>query len=298
MSSIVLELQQMATDSSHDIANLLRRAKLVAVKLKLDDFRQWIDHELNGYGYNAVPEYRKVHAQLFANNPCRGLIPFMVEDPKIADLAHNVELIEPISSLIHLLANYDSKQGPLKFPFPPPLKKVLMEIQLGGIALEPVRVVTPNAVAAILDAVRTTILEWSLALEEQGILGDEIQFSEDEKQKAASTTEIHIGNFQGTIGDIANSNVTQNLHMEVSKGDFDSLKKHLLQHDVLMEDVDELQEALEAEPTPEPSGSFGKRVSGWIGKMVGKAASGAWEVGMTAASDLLSSGIRSYYGLQ
>lgn len=49
MSKIVIELQQEALKSDFDILNLLRKAYLVARKLKLNEFEKWIDSELNGY---------------------------------------------------------------------------------------------------------------------------------------------------------------------------------------------------------------------------------------------------------
>ncbi|WP_440248046.1 AbiTii domain-containing protein [Catenibacterium faecis] len=43
-----------------DIVNVLRNAHLIAVKLKLSDFDQWIQYKLNGYpNKESCPEYRK-----------------------------------------------------------------------------------------------------------------------------------------------------------------------------------------------------------------------------------------------
>ena len=49
MGSIVLELQNEIVSSNCDVVNILRKAHLIASKLKLADFDQWIKHELNGY---------------------------------------------------------------------------------------------------------------------------------------------------------------------------------------------------------------------------------------------------------
>ena len=85
--SIILELQQAATSSDVDILNLLRKAYLVARKLKLRDFTKLIDHEMNGYGEDDdTPQYRYHQGPLVISNPYNGEI-----------LALNSRLLKPIS---------------------------------------------------------------------------------------------------------------------------------------------------------------------------------------------------------
>lgn len=62
-------------------------------------------------------------------------------------------------------------------------------------------------------------------------------------------------------------------------------------------DIKELGKAVEAEPSLNESRSFGPRVSGWLAKMCGKAASGAWNIGLAAAGRILAKLIAMYYGL-
>ena len=78
--SIVLELQRMATDSSVDVGELLRKALVVATKLELTEFRDWIMHELNGYGESEVPSYRHCRCEIRCRNPYYGLIPVIIQD--------------------------------------------------------------------------------------------------------------------------------------------------------------------------------------------------------------------------
>lgn len=47
MAGIVLDLQKEILSPNCDIVNVLRNAHLIAVKLKLSDFDQWIQYELN-----------------------------------------------------------------------------------------------------------------------------------------------------------------------------------------------------------------------------------------------------------
>lgn len=48
MEGIVLELEREALDENVSIEVLLRKAYLVARKLKLTDFEEWINNEQNG----------------------------------------------------------------------------------------------------------------------------------------------------------------------------------------------------------------------------------------------------------
>ena len=61
MSSLIEELQRDALDSSVQVADLLRKALVVATKLKLDEFRQWAERELEGYDKVDLPSYREFY---------------------------------------------------------------------------------------------------------------------------------------------------------------------------------------------------------------------------------------------
>ena len=292
---LVLQLQQLATDNDTDVTELLRKALLVATKLGLQSFRDWVNQELHGYGTSDVPEYRHVNAELKVRNPVRGgLIPFLIEDRKIMEqLCIDVPVQESVGSLVDLLQNQRG-DGSLWISLHPQLKATLMRMQDGFAPLEPVRIVGRNQFAAIVDAVRTTILDWSLQLEADGVMGEGMTFSAEEKQRAQNIT---IENFQGIIGDVSGSAVTQNLQMSVRKGDLPSLRGYLTEHGVGAEDIDDLERAINADPTPTSSASFGGEVSAWVGKMVSKAATGAWQIGIGTAGGFLSKALGAYYGL-
>lgn len=49
MKGIVIQLQEEALSNESDILSLLRKAYLIARKLKLQEFQAWISSEQNGY---------------------------------------------------------------------------------------------------------------------------------------------------------------------------------------------------------------------------------------------------------
>ncbi len=186
-------------DGGSDVVDLLRKALVVATKLQLNEFRQWVEWELRGYGSSPVPEYRRVHVQLRAYNPYHGWIPVILEDPETARAASLAETGQSVPEIQELLAKCGQKTQ-VMMPLDPGVARKLMD---GAAApFEPTRLVDTSQLAGILHAVRNTILEWSLRLEASGILGEGMTFSDDERERASSTQTINIQSFHGVLGDV------------------------------------------------------------------------------------------------
>src|SRR4029434_9490724 len=84
---------------------------------------------------------------------------------------------------------------------------------------------------------------------------------------------------------------------QVIAGDADGLRRFLAEQGVEAADVAELERALAEDQKPKAGQPLGKRVSGWIGQMVSKAASGAWKITTSSAADILTAAVRAYYNL-
>ncbi len=293
--SLILEIQQIAMDSTIEVTDLLRKALLVSKKLGLQDFQEWIGCELYGYKDKKVPFYRKVRAELRVRNPYNGLIPFYFHDSELANTFLNISLVQPIGSIVDLIkSNKPDSTGPIA-RLSPEQEKFLLETQ-GEFSLPPVRTISINQLTTLVDIVRTKILEWALDLESQGILGEGLTFSALEKVKASSTTSISIENFQGILGNVENSTVAQNLDLSINKGDFESLQKELKKLGIEQNDINELKAAFKNEPEIKKKENFGEKVGTWIGKMVQKAAIGSWDISVTVAGNILATLIAKYYG--
>jgi AbiTii len=292
---IVLQLQEIASGSDHGVADLLRKALVVASKLQLPEFKDWILNELNGYTEpSALPDYRSIRGDLRAQNPYQGLIPFIINNLEIRKTVNLIRIRESITSIEQLVTTQPG--GEICYYFAPEQEAALMKMQ-GAYPLRPLRVVGPNQLLAIIQAVRTRILEWALSLEAEGILGDGLSFSETERKIAMASNTIKIENFQGVLGDVHGGAVTQNNSMTVNSGSFASLAAYLRQQGIDAALVKELEVAIAEDPEPALSNGFGPRVSQWIGKMMTLAASGGWEVSIATAGTLLAASISKFYGL-
>jgi AbiTii-like protein len=197
MSSIVVELQREALDSHVRISDLLRKALVVARKLGIQEFQTWADHELSGYREEEkVPEYRMLEGRVKAWNPFRGWIPLMYDDPQMERTLSRRACGQAIAELESLVQR-GGKTSNLMMPCPSHINRALSKG--ASFDTEFGLMLQQQSIVGVLDAVRNIVLNWALKLEEDGILGEGLSFTEQEKEKAAMTTS-NVNNFYGPIG--------------------------------------------------------------------------------------------------
>jgi hypothetical protein len=64
--SLLRDIQDAAVDQSTNVTTLLRKCKILAARLGNEEFKRWIDNELNGYeSVDELPEYRIIHTQSY-----------------------------------------------------------------------------------------------------------------------------------------------------------------------------------------------------------------------------------------
>ncbi|HCI9781661.1 TPA: hypothetical protein NQE86_004909 [Klebsiella pneumoniae] len=147
----------------------------------------------------------------------------------------------------------------------------------------------------ILHTVRSIIQSWSIILEEQGFVGESFTFTQEEKIMAINNN-YHINNLSGILGDVINSNVTQN-NLVSFKHNEDLLREALQESKVEQEDIDEITEILSHSEQPLSKESFPHQVKEWLKKMINKSVDGTWEIGIATAGSTLSQIICRYYGI-
>lgn len=197
MDSLVLELQRAALDSATRVSTLLRKALVVARKLQLTEFEAWIKDELDGYGDSKlIPEYRRVTGQVMAWNPYRGWIPGYFGNSETQRKLSERLIGQRIGEL-ETLADHRGTSGDLQVPFSPEIEARLMQSM--DLPLRPSLLVTATEVHGIVEAVRNAILEWTLRLEEQGIVGEGMTFSTTEVSNAREVTNNYYTSFTGVM---------------------------------------------------------------------------------------------------
>ncbi len=118
-----------------DLSLILRKAKVLAYKLKNQEFKDWVEHELNGYDENdLLPEYRKIHTQSCGNfvNSAWSMkdapIPTHNIPEKYREYFQNVNMLQGIKeleSLVETLRTTDDDR--LQSPLAPEILPLLNE---------------------------------------------------------------------------------------------------------------------------------------------------------------------------
>lgn len=198
--SIVLELQKELLDNTAPLSQLIIKAWVVAKKLKLEDDAEQFRKEFDGYSdYENVPDYRQAKGKLqrcsfstwkdvdkdghsvsdnfkSSNDTPAVNIPFTIRK-SIRNLEKELQSTYDITEMIKF---YD-------VPY-----KITKDRSFYDKEREQYRCVYNPAIHSdILHEIKIKLIEWTMSLSENGILGNDMSFEEDEKEMAKQI--IHAG---------------------------------------------------------------------------------------------------------
>lgn len=193
---IILELQDEALNDDGNIETLLRKAFLVARKLRLSDFEEWISLEQDGYAsVDRLPQYRYIDCSIKPWNPYHGWIPVIL--PASMGKVSHVPIMYPIATISEL---YKNNSGNLSLSLPPKLAEIINASCEDGLKTELTYQASSVELHRITSAVRNKVLEWALLLEDNGIVGENLSFTKNEMNAAQESKTINnfINNFYST----------------------------------------------------------------------------------------------------
>ena len=263
-NSLVLDLQQEILKPDCDVLNALRKAHLIASKLKLIEFDEWILSELNGYYKTSLanaPDYRQVHGQLRAWNPYHGWIPVVLHDSKLEDVLCSRKLGESIDEIIELYRNAD---GYVIINYPADISNKLDSMCDSPFKTNYSLHVSKHCLKSIIDKVINCLVEWTIKLEENGVLGENMSFNEFESATAKEIPQqIHY--YYGTVvnGNVNSSQIVSGNNnivtydvgkaSEAVKNIKDSFEKESIQkedYDSAIELLEEISEKIDKNKKP------------------------------------------------
>lgn len=300
--TLLQQIQNDAVDGKTDLATLLRKCRVLAARLKNDEFKNWVQYELDGYPNSAVlPDYRQFICHAFGHfsGPFGSGIknaPLAIArlPEELREIAMKTRFGQGVGALQNIVAQYPSvveEQWPADL-----VALVASRFYENMVLLQAWKAIPASRIVGILDTVRNRILNFVLEIEaESPSAGEGIATPSLTTEKVSTVFNTYI---MGNVGNVAagSSNVQQQAAITVSQGDWDSLERYLRTLAVKDEDIKDLKDQVDADPT-NPKKSFGKRVAGWIGKMIAKSAQGLWDVGTNVATSLLTKALSQYYGL-
>jgi len=211
--SLVAELQLGALDQQQSVSGLLRKALVVATKLKLKDFETWVAGELEGFPTDVeVPRHRVLRGELRMERLRTGWTPVRFQSAEERDLVSMIPIRESTSEIEALVAHVSGSDKNLTFPVPACVQSLLDDQH--QVPVRALLFVSPTSLIGALDAVRNQLLRWSLQLEAQGIMGEGLTFTAQEVRAAQS---IHVtNNFSHVQNAQVQTNSTGTLEMTVA----------------------------------------------------------------------------------
>lgn len=302
--SLLNDIKKDAIDSKSDISELLRRCKVLAYRLDNDEFKLWIEYELNGYPEEVdVPKYRQIHVESYGN--FAGTFGSRIENSPIALSAlesnhrayfskHNCgESVSSISSVIRKTSDLN-----LRGSWPHDLilyygDKLSSNYHL----VEAWQAIPVSSLITILDTVKNRILTFVLELEKESPnIGEDATIPIDKDKIQQNFRTIIMGNVTNLVSSGSQS-VTYNTSIKIIQNDFDSLKRFLLSNELTESDIKELEKAIRDDGDANKEKIQGDKVQSWFMSMLQKAKSGLWQITVPVASQLLTEALKRYYGL-
>lgn len=291
--SLITEIQQAAVEKGTDLATLLRKCKVLATRLGSVPLEDWVLHESNGYPPGMdLPDYRVWGVQIVAHLMDQfgaQMQNVMVAPHMIPEVVRTrfsrFEYRDSVATAEYVLRNHD--EGMQTFATSNLRSMLHGKVYKGFQCHSAVAQFSNQHLVAMLDAVRNRILDFALALGKIAPDAGEGQ-AQVEVQRV---TQIFNMTIHGSVGVVGTAN---NAIVNVTTNDWAALAQFLATNGAAADDIDDLRDAVTEEPQPE-TGRWGPRVSTWIGKMMGKAADGTWQVGPGAAGNLLAQAIAAYY---
>ena len=294
------EIRIDLTSETATLPNTLRKARVLAHELQSQELRDWVSNELGGYPKGAVvPSYRQFRLPVFGtfHGPRKSIteqeIPIYDYDlPEgVKDFLDSLTVFEGIAALDALIESDDEMhRRPLPVQLTLSLQSVIRMTE-GMILREMYHQLPRYIFAGILDSVKSRLLDFVLDLQEKEVTAERLNNGDADREavRNAITNAITVNIYGGHNVVGAGGSVHQ--EFSIREGDVDSLISHLRAHNVSDEDLDELKDALVAEPNAAPGG-FGTKVSAWLKKM----ATGAWQAGKENAPAILEQAIQKFYG--
>lgn len=302
--SLLREIQTAAIDGASDLESLLRKCRVLASRLKHEDFKKWVQSELDGYpGGEGVPDYREFHLQCFGHfsGPFQsGLrnapIPESCIPKDLRESLAHAEIRDGVGSLKALV---DGCSGDtLTYGWPADANVLFGDrIYQRMVLMQGWGSLPKSAVVGILSTVRNRVLNFALEIEASNPDAGEAT-PEITPVPKETVSQIFNSYIYGNVGNVATGHeIQQTATLNVQQGDFRSLAAFLRERGVDGDDVAALEHAFKSDPAPSRGEPFGNRVSAWLGTMVQKSAEGSLKIAASVASNLLTGAIKAYYGI-
>lgn len=299
--SLINEIKSELTSQTVPIADTLRKAKILASQIKLEEFKQWLKYELDGYpNKQSLPEYRKMMAHNIGtfsgpfNSMARNVpIPTANLPESVKEFAERMAFFDGVGELEAMLK---VKGDRLERRWPAEaiiLARDRVTLSGGMVLVDASQPIGKHMIAGIIDSVKNRLLDFVLAIEESNIDIGQKGLPPAERDKIRNMFNFNI---YGSSNVVAAGETVSQEYRAVSANDIESLMGYLSHLNINSHDLNSLREAI-SDDGPSRNKTLGTKVLAWLGQMVSKAVSGAWTVALSTAPVVLTEALKKYYGL-
>ena len=298
---LTAEIQELATAPGCDVASLMLKCKLAASQITLQNqpegisWEAWIRHECDGYPQDTdVPDYRILsYSAIYGDFGDAGMrdIPFNKVAPAHKKIIDNHPHRSPISDVARNATIQDGKNPGVSLKFWAPLFAI--DYGMGKVQCTCVYgIYDRERFVRILESVRNKVVEYALTLEKEASSTNTKKDSPDSNARGLDNARIVNNYFYGNTIIGANNNAVINVS-GVIEGDFNSLRKRLIQDGVAADDIEDLRLKLKDAPTIKGK-NIPKVIYECISRIANKTWQGAGEIAVNRGLEFIVKAVERY----
>lgn len=302
--TLLQQIQNEAVDTNADVAGLLRRCRILAQRLGVIDFKNWVIWELEGYpSIEALPEYRVLHTPLilghfhghFGRRLENAQIPLTRIPERFRKALTTLPFQQGVGSISEMLRG---KQTHLNVPWPADVLPYIGQgdIYDGLFLVQAIRSIGFANIRDILDQVQNRVLNFVLELESRNPeAGEPIM-----KSKQIPTDQVrNIFNtvIKGGVQNLAQAShgFSQVSQSQIGPGDVASLRRALSELGIDDANLRDLEKAI-GEDSKSGAIGMGAKVKAWLGEICVKTADGAITIAAAAGTTAVVEAVKRFFG--
>jgi hypothetical protein len=234
---LLREIENDLSTPGGDITTVLRKARVLAARLKNKDFEEWVHRELNGYpDKTALPSYRilevnsNAHLVFGWTHITSGPVMSRLIPAQFREWATTAYLLEGISHYASLVSDCDSSHT-LKSQWP---QELAMKYAGSGYndpqVLSAWQEITKASLVAVIETVRNKLLDFVLEIEAEN--PDAGEASPDTRPVSQERVQQLVNNYFAPVGNIAQQgrDFTQTATIGIQPQDLATLVTEFTKH--------------------------------------------------------------------
>lgn len=306
--SLLNDIQSEVVEENSDLGPILLKLRLLAARVGSQSLAEWVRYESEGYPGNVdLPDYRRIPVNYLADFSGRhgfsiknaAIPPSLIEQLAGKEWVR-YEMRESISIVDDLMSSDDDRKQ-LGINAAELIKLLHGKVYQNCWCNSVNGIVSRSSLANVRHAVRSRVLEITLEFEKLVPDASAITIGAANRPSASSAavaTQITNHIVYGHAISIANTGDSAQIQINVVPNDKQSLIRMLTASGMYLYDAEELAEIAASETPDRTDEPIGPKVREWLVSNLSKAASGAWEIGISVATDLIKESLLKFYGMK